>query len=241
MVWFADECRAPVLVGRMTDGWGALFGTLIPLALVVALSPLSILPAVLLVLHVARPRPTGLAFLLGWVVGLAVVAMVFVQVPHLLGGLHRSSPSWTAWVRIGFGIVLILAGGWRWVTRKGASQNPPKWLTTMSKISPAGAVAIGFVLVLINPKFLLATGAAGLSIGTAELDTTTTTVAIVFYVALAASTVAAPIVAYAVAAERIDPQLERGRLWIDRHQAGITAAILLVIGLVLLAMGVRAR
>ena len=39
---------------------------LIPLALVVALSPLSIIPAVL-VLHTPRPRPTGLAFLpAGW-------------------------------------------------------------------------------------------------------------------------------------------------------------------------------
>jgi len=36
-----------------------------PLALVVALSPLSIIPAVL-VLHTPRPRPTGLAFLVGW-------------------------------------------------------------------------------------------------------------------------------------------------------------------------------
>ena len=44
---------------------------LIPLALVVALSPLSIIPAVL-VLHTPRPRPTGLAFLVGWLLGILV-------------------------------------------------------------------------------------------------------------------------------------------------------------------------
>ena len=42
--------------------------TLIPLALVVAVSPLSIIPAVL-VLQTPRPRPTGLAFLGGWLLG----------------------------------------------------------------------------------------------------------------------------------------------------------------------------
>ena len=54
------------------DKWGSVLTELIPLALVVALSPLSIIPAVL-VLHTPRPRPTGLAFLVGWLVGLAGV------------------------------------------------------------------------------------------------------------------------------------------------------------------------
>ena len=49
---------------------GSVLTELIPLALVVALSPLSIIPAVM-VLHTPRPRPTGLAFLAGWLIGLA--------------------------------------------------------------------------------------------------------------------------------------------------------------------------
>ncbi len=44
----------------MTESWGSVFAELIPLALVVALSPLSIIPAVL-VLHSPRPRPAGLS------------------------------------------------------------------------------------------------------------------------------------------------------------------------------------
>jgi hypothetical protein len=40
-----------------------LLGELVPLALVVALSPVSIIPAVVLVLHTAHPKPTGLAFM----------------------------------------------------------------------------------------------------------------------------------------------------------------------------------
>ena len=77
-----------------------MLGELIPLALVVALSPVSIIPAVLLVLHTDHPRPTGLAFMAGWLVGLAALTAVFVQIPHLVDGLDRGSPSWAPWVRI---------------------------------------------------------------------------------------------------------------------------------------------
>ena len=64
---------------------------LIPLALVVALSPLSIIPAVL-VLHTPRPKPAGLAFLAGWLVGLAALTSIFVEVSNLLGGLGNKPP-----------------------------------------------------------------------------------------------------------------------------------------------------
>ena len=75
----------------MSGNWGSVLTELIPLALVVALSPLSIIPAVL-VLHTPRPRPTGLAFLAGWLVGLAVLTAIFVEVSSLLGGLVTSRP-----------------------------------------------------------------------------------------------------------------------------------------------------
>lgn len=236
--------RAPsVTPGRCDDGRSReLFATLIPLALVVALSPLSIIPALLLlVLHAARPKPTGRGFLFGWVVGLAAVTVVFLQVPHLLsGGSDRDAPTWTSWLRIGIGVALILFGFRRWATCKRDAASPPKWLTTVSRITPMSAATIGVVLVLINPKILLVTAAAGLSIGTAELGSTAATVAVAFYTTVAASTVAVPTLAYVVAAERVDPQLDRGRKWIERHQAGITAAILILIGLALSYTGVRA-
>jgi hypothetical protein len=43
----------------LSADWQSMFGELIPPALVVALSPFSIVPAVLLVLHAGRPRATG--------------------------------------------------------------------------------------------------------------------------------------------------------------------------------------
>ncbi len=50
----------------MSGSWAAVLGQLIPLALVVAMSPLTIIPAIVLVLQSDRARPTGLAFMFGW-------------------------------------------------------------------------------------------------------------------------------------------------------------------------------
>lgn len=218
---------------HVTGSWGALLSTLIPLSLVVALSPLSMMPAFLIVLHAACPRRTGLAFLFGWLAGLIGVTVAFVQVPHLLGGANQPAPRWTTWVRIAIGAVLIVIGVWRWASRKRRTQSP-RWLNTIGRITPAGALAVGMVLAVVNPKVLLMNGAAGLAIGTAELSTTGAGAAVVSYTAMASSTVAAPMVAYAVAAERVDPQLERVRAWIEVHQAGLTAVIIAAIGGVLL-------
>ena len=66
-----------------------MLATLIPLALVVAVSPLSIIPAVL-VLQTPRPRPTGLAFLAGWLLGLAALTAAFVASSDALGALRES-------------------------------------------------------------------------------------------------------------------------------------------------------
>ena len=85
---------------------------LIPLALVIALSPLSIIPAVL-VLHTPRPKPTGWAFLAGWLLAITALTGIFVEVSNLLGGLREKPPSWASWLRIAVGAALIVFGVYR--------------------------------------------------------------------------------------------------------------------------------
>ena len=222
----------------MSGNWGSVLAGLIPLALVVALSPLSIIPAVLLVLHTVHPRPTGLAFLVGWLAGLAASTAVFVQVPRLLGGLHQAPPRWATWVRIVVGAVLIAGGVWRWATRKRSARSPA-WLTSLNKITPARAAVIGVVLAVANPKVFFMNAAAGLAIGTAGLGVAGAGIAIAYYTALAGSTVAVPVVAHAMTAERLDQPLERLKEWMERQHAVLAAAILVVIGLVLLYTGIH--
>jgi threonine/homoserine/homoserine lactone efflux protein len=210
---------------------------LIPLALVVALSPLTIIPAVL-VLHTPRPRPTGLAFLAGWLVGLGALTAIFLGVSSMLGGLGNKPPGWASWLRIVVGAALIVFGLYRWLTRK-RSEHMPGWMQSLSKLTPVRAAGTGVALTVVNPKVLFISAAAGLAIGTAGHGSTHTWVAVAWYVAVAGSTVAIPVLAYAVSGDRLDEPLQRLKDWMERQHATLVAAILIVIGILVLYKGIH--
>jgi threonine/homoserine/homoserine lactone efflux protein len=220
----------------MTAGLGSELTELIPLALVVAISPLSIIPAVL-VLHTSRPKPTSLAYLAGWIVGLAVLTAIFVEVSSLLGGLDKT-PAWASWLRIVIGIALIVFGVFRWLTRK-RSAHSPAWMNKITGATPGRAAVIAAVLVVVNPKVLFICAAAGLAIGSAGLGTAGAWISVVFYVLVAASSAAIPVLAYAVAGERLDGPLTRLKEWMERHNAALVAIILVVIGVLVLYKGIH--
>jgi threonine/homoserine/homoserine lactone efflux protein len=221
----------------MSESWVAVLTELLPLALVVALSPLSIIPAVL-VLQTPRPRPTGLAFLVGWLVGLLVLTALFVEVSNLLGGLDKA-PRWASWLRIVLGVALIVFGLYRWFTR-AKSEHSPAWMNSMSKLNPGRAAVTGAALTVINPKVLFICAAAGLAIGSAGLGEHGAWPAVVYYVVVASSTVALPILGYAISGDRLDPLLARIREWMERQHAVLVAGILVVIGLLVLYKGIHA-
>ena len=221
----------------MSGSWGSVLTELIPLALVVALSPLSIIPAVL-VLHTPRPRPTGLGFLAGWLFGLAVLTAIFLEVSSLAGGLRDKPPTWASWLRIVIGAALIIFGLYRWFTRK-RSAHTPGWMNSMSKFTPARATLTAAALTVLNPKVLFVSAAAGLAIGTAGLRSPGAWGAVAWYVLVASSTVAIPILAYAVAGDRLDEPLTRLKDWMERQHATLVAVILIVIGLLVLYKGIH--
>ena len=177
----------------MSGGWGSLLGEVTALAMVVALSPFSVLPAIALVVHSERPRPTGMAFICGWLAGKAAITLLFVQVPRLLHGLQGTPPHWTAWLRVAAGLLFVAAGIWYWRKHRRepvASVDAPQWLDRIKRITPVGAAAAGASLTVVNPKVVLMCAAAGFAIGTAGLSTLGTTAAVSYFTLLAGSTAA---------------------------------------------------
>jgi hypothetical protein len=222
----------------VAGSWGSVLGALIPLGLVIALSPLTIIPAVL-VLQAPQPRPSGLAFLAGWVLGLAALTALSVVGSGLLGGLHKSPPTWASWLRVVLGSALILFGVYRWFTRHRNTESPA-WMRTFATITPARAGLTGAVLVLIRPDVLLICVPAGLAIGGSGLGVADDSVAAAFFVAIAASTVAIPVLAYAAAGHRLDHAMARLKDWMEKNNAALMAAILVVIGAMVLYNGIDA-
>jgi hypothetical protein len=222
----------------MAESWGSVLGALIPLGLVIALSPITVIPAVL-VLQAPRPRPSGLAFLAGWVLGLAALTALAVAASGLLGGLHKSPPTWASWLRVILGATLVLFGVYRWFTRHRHTESPA-WMRSFATITPARAGVAGAALVVIRPDVLLIGVPAGLAVGASGLGVAGDWIAAAFFVAIAASTVAIPILAYAAAGHRLDDALGRLKDWTDKENAALLAAILVVIGLMVLYNGIRA-
>ena len=70
-----------------------------------------------------------------------------------------------------------------------------------------GAVEVG--LILVNRKMLLMNAAAAVVIGTAQLGIPGVWVATAFYTVIAGSLVLVPILAYAIADQRVDHRLEQ--------------------------------
>lgn len=222
----------------MTTALGSVWTTLIPLALVVALSPITVIPAVL-VLHTPRPRGTGLAFLIGWLVSLAALTAAAVAASGLLGGLHQTPPTWASWLRIVAGVALIAFGIYRWTTRH-AHTEAPAWMRRFAGLTPLRAGLTAAALAVARPEVLLICAAAGLTIGSAGLDTTAVWQAAAFFVILAASTVVFPILGYVAASDRLDPVLNRLKNWMEQQHGAMIAVVLIAIGVMVAYNGVHA-
>jgi hypothetical protein len=217
--------------------WASVLSKLIPLAAVIALSPITVIPAVL-VLQAPRPRPTSLAFLGGWVLGLAALTALFVSGSEMLGGLHKAPPTWASWLRVVLGSALIALGLFHWFTRHRHA-GTPRWMRSFSTLSPVRAGVIGAALVVLRPEVLILCAAAGLAVGNSCLSVAGQLVAAAIFVVISASTVAIPILGYVAAADRLDDALERLKVWMQENHGALLAITLVLIGLLLLYNGIR--
>ena len=222
----------------VAENWGSALAKLIPLGLVIALSPITVIPAVL-VLHAPRPRPAGLAFLGGWVLGLVALTAAFVGASDLLGGLHQTPPKWASWMRVVLGLALIAFGIYRWLTRHRHTKTPA-WLRSFSKLTPVRAGVTGAVLAPLRPEVLILCAAAGLAIGTSGLGVTADWICGAVFVVVSASTVAIPILGYVGAGDRLDDALERLKVWMEENHGAMMAVILVLIGLLVFYNGIHA-
>lgn len=222
----------------MTTSPTSLWTALIPFALVVALSPLSVIPAVL-VLGGPRPRATGLGYLIGWLMSLTALTMTAIAVAGLLGENHRTAPTWASWLRIVAGSALIAFGVYRWANRKHSGEMP-RWLSSFATMSPLRAAFTAAALTVVRPEVLGMCAAAGVAIRNAELDRIAVGQAAAFFVALAASTVLIPIVGYLAASHRLDPTLNRLKVWMEQQHAALVASVLVLIGAMVLYNGMHA-
>lgn len=214
---------------------GSVIGDLLPLAVGVAISPIPIIAAILMLMS-ARAKATSIGFAVGWVLGIVVAAVIFVFV----GGGTQSDgePSTaTAAIKIFLGVVLLILAVRQWRGRD-AEDEAPKWMQAIDELTLPKGLGLGFALAAVNPKNLLMCIAAGIAVGSAGLSAGQATVAVAVFVAIAAATVVLPVLGYLVAADRLRGPLDRLKQWLQVNNAAVMSVLLLVIGVVLIGKGI---
>ncbi|WP_062465549.1 GAP family protein [Demequina maris] len=210
---------------------GAVIGEVLPLALGVAISPIPIIAAILMLLS-PRARVTGVGFLLGWVLGILVASSIFTLLSASLTGGDGGPQPVVGVIQLVLGALLLLMAvrSWRGRPRDGEEPAMPAWMGAIDKMSLPMALGFGFLMSAVNPKNLLLAASAGLAIGSATSDAGSAAIAIAVFTVLAASTVAVPVIGYLVAADRLRGPLDSLRGWLASNNAVIMAVLLLVIG-----------
>lgn len=219
---------------------GAVIGEILPLALGVAISPIPVIAAILMLLS-PKARVTSVGFLLGWVLGIVVAVTVFTLLSSILPeqDADASKPIQAViQLLLGLGLLLLALRQWRERPKAGEEPQMPKWMQAIDKVTFPVAFGLGFLLSAINPKNLLMAAAAGVDIGSAGLDVGSIVLVIVVFTLIAASTVLVPVVGYLIAAEKLRGPLDALRVWLGKENAVIMAVLLLVIGVSLIGKGI---
>lgn len=219
---------------------GAVIGEILPLALGVAISPIPVIAAILMLLS-PKARVTSVGFLLGWVLGIVVAVTVFTLLSSILPGQDADDSKpihGVIQLVLGAGLLLLALRQWRGRPKAGEEPTMPKWIQAIDKVTFPGAFGLGFLLSAVNPKNLLLAAAAGVDIGSAGLDTGAIVLVIAVFTLIAASTVLVPVVGYLIAAEKLRGPLDALRVWLGKENAVIMAVLLLVIGVSLIGKGI---
>jgi threonine/homoserine/homoserine lactone efflux protein len=215
-------------------------GQILPLGLVVGLSPVPII-AVVLMLATPRARANGVAFLIGWVAGLAIVGAVALLVSDAIDPSEDSEPAtWVSLLLMALGVALVLLAVKQWRGRPRGDEEAalPKWMASIEGFRAPKALGLGALLSSVNPKNLMVAVAAAAAIAGTGVDTGQEVIAYAVFIAIGTVGVGVPVVVYLILGERSRALLDDVRSWMAANNTVIMAVITLVIGVKILGDGI---
>ena len=224
----------------MEVGVGDVIGEILPLALGVAVSPIPVIAAILMLLS-PRARGTSIGFLVGWVTGIVVAVTAFTLLSSFLPeeDTDASKPVKGIIRLVLGGLLLLLAWRqWRGRPRGDAATVLPTWMSAIASLTPVKGAGLGFLLSALNPKNLIMSAGAGVAIGGGAPETGQMVATILVFTVIAASSVGIPVIAYLVASDRMAEPLEALRGWLVRENAVVMAVLLLIIGVAIIGKGI---
>ncbi|HQZ90017.1 MAG TPA: GAP family protein [Thermomicrobiales bacterium] len=222
---------------------GAAIASMLPMAVAVAVSPIQII-AVILILLSPRAKTAGPTFLIGWLVGMIVIGGLALALSDSIGvGRKASGPSTIgALLQLALGALLLLLAvkQWRSYRSKTEEKALPGWMAGISSASPIRAAGMGAALSGVNPKIVVFTIGASVSIAQAGASTAVELVALAIFIILGSITVIVPVTWRLASPDRSSAVLATWHDWLVRNNAVVMAILLLVFGAHLVGNGVTA-
>ncbi|WP_149181632.1 GAP family protein [Streptomyces sp. TRM49041] len=210
---------------------GESIGQILSLAVGVALSPFPII-GVVLMLGTPRARSDGPAFVMGWVLGLAVVGTIVLLASGGADASDEGQPAdWVSVLHLVLGVLLLWEAVRQWRGRPRGTEEVelPKWMRAVDSFTPVKAGALGIALSALNPKNLLLVIAAAGAIAQTGTSAGTQAAALAVFVVIATLGTGTPVVLYFALKERSKHILDDLKLWMGRNNAAIVSVICLVI------------
>lgn len=189
-------------------------------------------------LSMPHGRARASAFIVGWLLAIAVISILMVEV--LQGqDFHakNTSPSRAASaaeVLIGGLLVIVAARTYRRPHHKPKSQEPPKWLARIERSHPLLELLVG--MVMLSYGLTLAAAAETLKAHVGPFDAAV--VGLVF-AATSILTILAPLVIAVIAPDRSATVLTQWRDWMLANSRSIALIALMLIGVAVMARGIH--
>ena len=220
---------------------GHAIGEMLPLAIGIAISPLPII-AVILILTTAQARTNGLAFLGGWLFGLAVVAVVVLVVTDAADAATSSDSSRIVNViKLVLGLLLLFLA-WRKLRRRprpGEEAPMPKWMSALDRFTPGRSLAVGALLAGPKPKNLILNAAAAAGIAQSGIGAVQQTAVLILLILISSVGIIAPVAVYFVMGEEKSARVLGGwKTWLAANNGAVMTVLFVVFGFVLVGKGI---
>jgi hypothetical protein len=219
---------------------GAAIGSILPMAIGVAISPVPII-AIVLMLGTPRARSTGPAFALGWLAGLTIVGTVMLVIASGNATGDSGGPAtWTSVLTLVFGVLFLLLAvrSWQKRPKPGHEAEMPKWMQALDTFTAGKALGLGALLSGVNPKNLALTIAAATAIAGTGVSGGQEAATLAVFIVIGSLGILVPLVIYFAMGTRAKEILDGLKAWMAAHNAAIMTVLFLVLGAKLIGDGV---
>lgn len=201
----------------------------------IASSPLPIIAAVLVA---GSGRAPGLAYAVGWLAGLTILALLSAVLVRWIGEVGPTGQMLLDILRVVLGVLLLWGAlqQWRKRPREGEEPSVPKWLADFSTMKVPGALRWGVVMAAANPKHIgLVLAAMAYVAETASFAEAL--VAVVVLVVVSSVPVVGIVLARALGGKGAEAGLQAIQRFMVRNNNVIVMIVFIILGVMVLGSG----